>query len=189
MFILKDRYFLIIESIEDINLKSIKTNRKFCIIYRNSKYQEDLRDLFVFRKKCKTKRISFFIANNLYLARILKCDGVYISASNKSFKPLNLKNFRMEIIGSAHNIKEIDAKKKQGCEYIIVSKLFKVDYDLNSNFLGINKFNNLLKNNKRIIPLGGIKLNNLNKLRIINSKGLAIMSEIKKKPAISSRLF
>ena len=57
MFILKDRYFLIIESIEDINLKSIKTNRKFCIIYRNSKYQEDLRDLFVFRKNVKLRSL------------------------------------------------------------------------------------------------------------------------------------
>ena len=76
----------------------------------------------------------------------------------------------MEIIGSAHNIKEIDTKRKQGCEYIIVSKLFKVDYDINSNFLRNYKFNNLLENNKRIIPLGGIKLHNLNKLRIINSK-------------------
>ena len=48
----------------------------------------------------------------------------------------------------------------------------------------------LLKNNKNLIPLGGINQNNLNSLKTINSKGFALMSEIKKKPAnIINRLF
>ena len=42
---------------------------------------------------------------------------------------------------------------------------------------------------KELIPLGGIKLVNLNKVKLIKSEGIAIMSEIKKKPAIFSRLF
>ena len=42
---------------------------------------------------------------------------------------------------------------------------------------------------KKLIPLGGIKLINLNKVKLVKSEGVAIMSEVKKKPAISSRLF
>ena len=68
----------------------------------------------------------------------------------------------------------------QGCKYIVVSKLFKVDYNPRSRFLDIIKFNNLILNNKNIVPLGGIKINSLNKLRIVRSDGFAIMSEIKK---------
>jgi hypothetical protein len=40
-----------------------------------------------------------------------------------------------------------------------------------------------------IIPLGGIRSANLNKLKLVNGNGLALLSEIKKKPAITSRLF
>ena len=50
-------------------------------------------------------------------------------------------------------------------KYILLSKLFKVDYEKNSNFLGINKFNNFFKKSKKLIPLGGIKFQNLNKLK------------------------
>mgnify|MGYP001230367715 FL=1 len=80
-------------------------------------------------------------------------------------------------------------KTQQGCEKIIFSKLFQVDYDKKASFLGLIKFNNFLRNNKKLIPLGGINSSNLNKLRIIMSEGFALKSEIKKKPTISSRLF
>ena len=113
----------------------------------------------------------FFVANNIKLAGLLKSDGVYISSSNKSFRPLHLNKSLFTIIGSAHNFKEIHLKIKQGCQYIIVSKIFKVDYDPTAKFMGVVKFNNLLNSNKNIIPLGGIKSSNLNKLRFVKSFG------------------
>ena len=189
MFAYKKKYFLIIKSIKDINLNKIKKNHKFFIIYRNDKNREKLQDLLKFRKLCKTKGFKFLVANNVKLNITLKTDGIYLSSYNKSFKPLFLKNIRKIIIGSAHNNQEIALKRMQGCKYIVVSKLFKVDYNPRSRFLDIIKFNNLILNNKNIVPLGGIKINSLNKLRIVRSDGFAIMSEIKKKPAISSRLF
>ena len=70
------------------------------------------------------------------------------------------------------------------------SKLFQVDYNKNAPFLGVIRFNNLLRNNKRLIPLGGINLKMLNNLNQIKCIGFALMSEIKKKPAnIINRLF
>ena len=93
-----------------------------------------------------------------------------------------------KILGSAHNFKEISEKRKQGCSYIILSKLFSVDYAPSEKFYGVVRFN-LIGNQKNLIPLGGIKLTNLNKIKLIMSEGIAMMSEIKKKPAISSRLF
>ena len=118
---------------------------------------------------------------------MLKSDGIYISAFNKGFKQLNLKKLNKKILGSAHNYKEISEKRKQGCSYIILSKLFSVDYDPSKKFYGIVRFN-LISSQKNLVPLGGIKLINLNKTKLLNSEGIAIMSEIKKKPAISSRL-
>ena len=173
MFILKKKYYLIIESIKDINLKNIKKRNKFVIIYRNNKNLGDLENLFKFRKLCKLKSIEFFVANNVRLAVKLNSDGIYISSYNKSLKLLLLKKRNFKIIGSAHSNKEIFTKTKQGCDTIIFSKLFQVDYDKKASFLGLIKFNNFLRNNKKLIPLGGINSSNLNKLRIIMSEGFA----------------
>ena len=189
MFILKKKYFLIIESIKDLDLKNIKKHNKFNIIYRNKKKGENIADLIIFRKSCKLKSIEFYVANNINLAVKLSSDGIYLSSHNKSLKSLSRKKRNFKIIGSAHSNKEIFMKTQQGCEKIIFSKLFQVDYDKKASFLGLIKFNNFLRNNKKLIPLGGINSSNLNKLRIIMSEGFALKSEIKKKPTISGRLF
>ena len=190
MFILKKKYYLIIESIKNIDLKNIKKRNKFIIIYRGQNNSEKVKDLVEFRKICKLKSIDFFVAHNLKLARKLCSDGIYLSSYNKSFKPLFFKKLRYRIIGSAHSNKEIYLKIKQGCEIILFSKLFMVGYDKNAPFLGVVKFNKFLNQNKNLIPLGGINLINLNNLNMINSKGFALLSEVKKKPAkIISRLF
>ncbi len=189
MFAFKKKYFLIIDNIRDINLNELKTYNKFYIIYRNSIMPSKLESLADFRKKCKLKNIKFYIANDFLLCNLLKTDGVYLSASNKSLKFLNKKKNNFDIIGSAHNFKEINLKIKQGCSEILLSKLFRVDYDPSAKYLGLIKFNNYLKIYKKLIPLGGIKKSNINKLKIIPSDGFAVMSGVKKKPAISSRLF
>ncbi|MDC0530191.1 thiamine phosphate synthase [Pelagibacteraceae bacterium] len=190
MFAFKKKYFLIIENIKDINLRKIKMYNKFIIIYRNKGLTENIDNLIKFRKTCKLKRIRFYIANDLKLATITNADGIYLSAFNKTFKSLNLRKKNFNIIGSAHNVKEIELKKKQGCKFILLSKLFLVDYDKKASFLGAIKFNNYLRYiSNKLVPLGGIKTSNLNYLKNINCSAFAILSEIKKKPTITSRLF
>lgn len=190
MLVKKKKYYLIIESIKDINLDNIKKLRKFSIIYRNSTKPEDKLELLRFRKKCKLKSIDFYVANDLELATYTNSDGVYLSSHNKSYKALNLKKLNFDIIGSAHSKKEIYMKMKQGCEIILLSKLFVVNYDKKAPYRGVIKFNNFLNFNKNLIPLGGINLSNLNSLNMINCIGLALLSELKKKPTkIISRLF
>ena len=126
MFIRKNKYFFIIESIKDIDLKNIKKRDKFTIIYRNKNNLENVSDLFNFRRFCKQKSIKFYVANNTKLAILLNSDGIYISAFNKSFKSLSLKKLNFNVIGSAHNLQELAIKKKQGCNVILFSKLFLV---------------------------------------------------------------
>ena len=91
MFVLKSKYYFLIESTKDINLKNIKRPHKFSIIYRNFKNSEKKEDLIKFRKKCKAKAIKFYVANNLRLALDLGTDGIYLSSYNKSYKALFLK--------------------------------------------------------------------------------------------------
>jgi thiamine-phosphate pyrophosphorylase len=77
------------------------------------------------------------------------------------------------IIGSAHNIKEIRAKEIQKVDKIFISSLFKK----NKNYLGINKFK-LISNytKKKVVILGGVSQNNLNKLKLTNSSEFAGIS-------------
>ena len=146
--------------------------------------------LIQFRRFCKIRNIDFYVSNNVKLAKVLKADGIYISAYNKSLKIAYLKNFKNKIIGSAHNIKEINIKKLQGCSSIIFSRLFKTTYKGKKGFLGVVKFNLFrLSRKENLVPLGGIRLSNLNNLNTVKCNSFALSSEIIKKPTFLSRRF
>jgi len=49
MFIVKNKYFLIIENIKVLELKNIKIRNKFFIIYRNQNNIDKFNDLLKFR--------------------------------------------------------------------------------------------------------------------------------------------
>ena len=145
-----------------------KQDRKTIIIYRNYSLRNINESILLkIKKHCKKKKIKFFISNNIKLAIKLDLDGVYIPAFNKNFTHLSYsfkKDFR--IIGSAHNLKEMKIKENQNVEKIFLSSLFKK----NKNYLGINKFKNLYKlKKKKVVPLGGISKDNLNKLKILKN--------------------
>ena len=97
---------------------------------------------------------------------------------NLGYKNLNYKK-KFRIIGSAHNISEIKIKEKQNCEEIFLSPIFKTEKQ--KQYLDIIKFNlQTLATNKRIIALGGVNLNNLKRVNLTRSKGVASITWIKK---------
>ena len=184
MIIKKKNYFFYIESIKSINLNLIKKNKNIFIIYRNLSKFEPFEKIVKFRKACYEKKFKLFVANNYELAKKIKSDGLYLSAYNKKIY------HNINVIGSAHNFREIYQKIKQKCKIVILSRLFEVDKRNKKSFLEIVKFNLICqKYNIKILPLGGIKEKNLLKLNLVKSDGFALMSEIKKKPVIANRLF
>lgn len=186
MFIIKSNYYLYIENTNNIDLNYIKKNKKICIIYRNNNIPESIEKLNRFRKKCSAKGFKLYISNNIKLLKSCKADGLYLSSFNKK---IHLKR-NLNLIGSAHSFKEINEKIKQGCKTILLSRLFKTSYLDKKGHLGLVKFNLLARKFRvTIIPLGGINDSNLNKLNLVSTNGLALLSAIKKKPAITSRLF
>ena len=186
MFIIKNNYYLYIENTMSIDLDYLRKNKKITIIYRNNGYAESPKKLINFRQKCKIKNFKFYIANNDNLFKSCKADGLYISSYNKKIYSTRFNN----LIGSAHSFKEINEKIKQGCNTIVLSRLFKTSYKNKKQFFGVVKFNLIKKNYSiNLIPLGGINNDNLLKLNLVNSDGFCMLSEIKKKPVISNRLF
>ena len=97
--------------------------------------------------------IKFYLSNNIKLSIKLNLDGAYIPSFNRDTKHLALFKKNFNIVGSAHNIKEIRIKEKQGLKKIFLSSLFKK----NKNFLGIYRLKLLSKLTKKpIVVLGGI---------------------------------
>ena len=191
MFLLKKKYYLFIENTRDFDLNLIKKRNKFNIIYRNQKIKEKESDIKYFRNNCKKKGILFYIANNIQLLIKLKADGLYISSHNRNLLLNCFSKLGFIMIGSAHNYKEIEVKKKQGCTDIIYSRLFETSYENKKGHLGLLKFNALVrKTSVKLIPLGGIKAENMMKMNIVKCNSFACLSAVKKKPAkIINRLF
>ena len=131
-------------------------------------------DILKVKKYFKKKNIKFYLSNNIKLAVKLNLDGAYIPSFNNDMSHLNYnfkKNF--EIIGSAHNLKEIRTKELQKVNKIFLSSIFKK----NKNYLGINKFkilSNLTK--KKVVALGGISIKNRKLINILNVEYFAGIS-------------
>ena len=179
MFFFKNKYFFIIESIKDIKLKKIKNLSKFNIIYRNNK-PENIDKLKKYRLECKSKKIKFFVANDINLMFFLKADGLYISAKNKNLNMVNFKKSNFSVIGAAHNVNEIMQKKNQGCSQIFLSRIFDTSYKNKKGSLGLIRFNLIARFAKiPLTALGGIKEQNLKKLKHLNCNSFALLSDIK----------
>ncbi len=152
-----------------------KQDQQTIIIYRNYSSKIVNEELILkIKKYCKNKKIKFYLSNNIKLAIKLDLDGAYIPSFNKNTKHLAYSfKKKFNIIGSAHNLKEIKQKEKQNVKKIVLSSLFKK----NKNFLGINKFKLLAKStSKDVVVLGGISKENLKSLKLLNNPDFAGIS-------------
>ena len=170
--ILKTKYYFI-NKFDTNNID--KQDRLTTIIYRNylpKKIDEAL--ILKIRNFCKKKQKKFFLSNDVRLALKLNLDGAYIPSFNKTFNHLSYSyNKKFQIIGSAHNIKEIRSKELQKVRKIFISSIFKK----NKNYLGINRFKILNQyTNLKVVALGGISKKNIKKLNLFTTKDFAGIS-------------
>tara|TARA_Y100000992_G_scaffold293180_1_gene251514 strand:- start:424 stop:981 length:558 start_codon:yes stop_codon:yes gene_type:complete len=157
------------------------------IIFRNYHDDLDINKILILRDLCRKKKIKFFLSNNIKLAINLNLDGAYIPAFNKDYKHLSYSiNKKFQLIGSAHNINEINTKVKQNVKILFLSSLFK----MNKNFLGLNKFRKITNLTKlNVVALGGVSIKNIAKLNLTNSIGFAGISFFEKKRPLNKGPF
>ena len=148
--------------------KISKLDKQTIVIFRNYKTNNtDILDICKLRNYCKKNKIKFYLSNNIKLALRLNLDGAYIPSFNKGFSHLSysLKK-KFKIIGSAHNIFEINIKEIQKVEKIFISSIFKK----NKNYLGLYKFKKLINlTKKKTVALGGISSKNIKALKLANN--------------------
>ncbi len=174
------KLFFFIEKLNELNLDYVKKIGAILILRNPEKI--NLLDLKKFNKRCIGKKITLFIQNSVKILILLKTNNFYISGYNKSqFKQLRKINRKVKIIGSAHNVTEIHEKLNQGCEYILLSRIFKTSYKFKKGFLGTTKFNLLTRNfSQKFIALGGINEKNFRLLSLLNIHGCAMSGDKKK---------
>ena len=156
-----------------------KLNKTINIIYRDYSNSFDKKEILQLVTFCKKQRRKVYISNSLKLALRFNFDGVYIPAFNKTLNYKNIPKKNFEILGSAHNVKEVINKELQGCTKIFLGPIFKTKK--NRSYLGVTKFNIIkLSAKKNIICLGGINKVNVKYLKMCRVEGFAGISWIKK---------
>ena len=169
--------------VDEYNLSDLsKLSKDINIIYRNYDNIDHIDNILKLKKFCKSSKNKFYLSNNIKLAIQLGLNGIYIPSFKKKINYIGThtlpKSFK--IIGSAHNFSETIIKRKQGCNEIFLSPIFKVNKS--KKFLNISKFNLIALNLKiDCIALGGINQKNYKKIKLLKSKGFASISWAKKK--------
>ena len=128
--------------INDLNLAELsKISNNINLIYRNYDKKTDINTILKLRDFCRKTERKLFISNHVKLAVNLKLNGVYIPSFNKKINYTYIFNKpkKFKIIGSAHNLKEIKIKEKQGCDEIFISSIFQ--NQKSKYFLGLTRFN------------------------------------------------
>ena len=149
------------------------------IIYRNYKNPLNIKILINLRNFCKKKGIKLYLSNNFKLALKLQLDGVYLPSFNKSTR-YNCFKFKknFDVIGSAHNVMELNSKTRQQVKIIFIAPVFKKKI----NKLGIYGFLKLRNfTNKNLIILGGVTEEKMNMISFLNAEGFAAINYFQKK--------
>ena len=175
MFFLEKYFF--INSFEPDLIKCQDKNT--IIIYRNYDKIDNIKDIINLKNFCKKNFFKLILANNIKLALKLGINGAYLPSFNQKYSHLSY-SFKKDfmLLGSAHNFKEINIKKKQRVKRIFFSSIFKK----NKNYLGLNKFKNYINTSEgKFVALGGITNGNIKKIKLTNAVGIAGINLIKKK--------
>ena len=175
-----DNFYFFTSKLTEENKKSIIKFKNISIIYDHNDTSNHYENLIKIIKFCKEKKIKIYFKDDIKKAYKLNFNGVFLSSSNKKISILNSnfnKKINFKIIGGAHNQWEYFLKKKQGCNDIFFSPIFKNDKYSQNRMLKIFKFNLITNEWKcNLFALGGINSSNLKKVFMTKSKGIGFIS-------------
>ena len=175
-----ENFYFFTDRLTNENKKNIIKFKNLSVIYTNNEFIKNYKEFIDILKFCKNKKIKIYYKDDIKKARKYNLNGVYLSASNKKFLSIinNLdKKINFKIIGGAHNQKEYFLKKKQMCEDVFFSPLFKNEKYNQNQILNICKFNLMSKEWKcNLFALGGVNSSNLKKVSMTKSQGVVFIS-------------
>ena len=130
------------------------------------------------KKICENKAI-FIINDNVEIAKLVDADGVHLGQEDIDIKDAR-KVLENKIIGiSAHNKEEAIKAEKAGADYLGCGAMFATDTKNNVTALSVSGLKEICNSVKiPVVAIGGINLNNMEKLKGCMADGVAVSSAI-----------
>ena len=177
-----ENFYFFTSKLTEENKNSIIKFKNISIIYESNKASNHYEELIKIIKFCKERKIKIYSKDDIKKAYKLNFNGVFLSGGNTKISILNSnysKKTNFKVIGGAHNQWEYFLKKKQGCNDIFFSPIFRNDKYSQNRMLKICKFNLITNEWKcNLFALGGVNSSNLKKVFMTKSRGVGFVSFI-----------
>ena len=173
--ILKDRNFY--ECIEEA-LKGGVTMLQ--LREKEASGKEFLEKAIKLRELTKKYNVKFIINDRVDIAMLCDADGVHVGQSDIPANEVRKLIGKDKIVGvSARTIKEAMLAKENGADYLGVGAMFTTTTKLDAKSVTIDQLKAIKKEVKLpIVTIGGLSLNNIEKLKECNIDGFAVVSAI-----------
>lgn len=149
---------------------------------KNATGREFLEKAVKLRSLTKKYNVKFIINDRVDIAMLCDADGVHVGQSDIAADKVRRLIGKNKIIGvSARTVEEAMKAKENGADYLGVGAMFTTTTKLDAKSVTINKLSEIKKEvNLPIVAIGGITLDNINKLKQCNIDGYAVVSAILK---------
>ena len=162
-------YFDKIEKLLNYGVKLIQFRSK------NLSIEEYSRISIIIYKLCKKYNAFYIINDYINLENNLFCDGIQLTSNNLRNCEFNSINKKFLLIGSCHNLEEVEICNRNNFNFILISPVKDTKKKIG---IGWNKFNQLAKNSKiPVFALGGLNYDkDINNVKKNGGAGIAASS-------------
>lgn len=149
---------------------------------KNATGREFLEKAVKLRSLTKKYNVKFIINDRVDIAMLCDADGIHVGQSDIAADKVRRLIGKNKIIGvSARTVEEAMKAKENGADYLGVGAMFTTTTKLDAKSVTINKLSEIKNEvNLPIVAIGGITLDNINKLKQCNIDGYAVVSAILK---------
>lgn len=154
---------------------------------KNASGKEFLDKAIKLRDLTKKYNVKFIINDRVDIAMLCDADGVHVGQSDIPADEVRRLIGKNKIIGvSARTVEEAMKAKENGADYLGVGAMFTTTTKLDAKNVTIDKLAQIKKEvNLPIVAIGGLALDNIDKLKKCNIDGYAVVSAILKANDIS----
>ena len=167
------------------NLFNLQNNvsgciRKFQLREKNLSDEEFLKEAIQIKTLCNKYKVPFFINDNVEVAIKCGADGIHVGQDDMAAgRVRELVGDKMMIGVSAHSVKEAVEAVKNGADCLGVGAIFSTSTKKDASVLDLSVVSDICKAvSVPVVAIGGIKKDNISKLKGTGVDGVALVSAI-----------
>lgn len=153
-----------------------------CLQLREKELSEEkfLEEAFELKKLAHQHQVPFFINDNVSIAKVCEADGVHVGQSD--MEALRVREILGEdkIIGvSVATVNQAILAESQGADYLGVGAIFSTSTKQDANPVSIDILKEICQAvDIPVVAIGGIQMDNIDKLKETGIQGVAVVSAI-----------